>query len=403
LVDRWHDAIMAPWIIGVGLVAGILLSGAARWRVVGLAGVFFLAQLMFPFAYAYQDYYYYACTVFLLGGLGFALNALFDSRCPRWGCWLILAVPFVAQLSNYWHGYRPSQLLKSDGGFNYTVALNDIAPKDGVLVIAGADWAGMIPFYAQRKALMIRNGLEFDGAYLKRAFDDLDGENVCALVLIGPLRYNRPLLEKAADKFNLDADSPTFSQGYTDVYFSQPYIEGVQTRLKIDSNKYPEVLAKTSDSKKAKASFRITSEVARSSFANVSPAPFKAHFTFGLDHIAADGKDAISFHPDSDVWLHAPAHATTINWNFGIFPGAYERTGDKTDGVEFIVTGEVFGGQQRIVFKRLLDPVKQPADRGLQQVVVPYTPLPDETLIFSTRPNKSAAFDWAYTVKIEVK
>lgn len=402
LFDRWQDAIMAPWLIGVCLVAGFLFAGASRWRVFGLAAVFFLAQLMFPFAYAYQDYYYYACALFLLAALGFALNALLDSRLPRWSCWLIVAVPIAAQMFNYWHGYRPSQLLKSDGGFNYTVALNDIAPKDGVLVVAGADWAAMVPFYSQRKALMIRNGLEFDRAYLKRAFDDLDGENVCALVLIGPLRYNRPLLDLAAEKFNLDADSPTFSQGYTDVYFSQPYIEGVQTRLK-GSNKYPEVIAKAADSKKAKATFRISPEVARSSFANISPAPFKGHFIYGLDHISADGKDAISFHPETDVWLHAPAKATTIKWDYGIFPGAYERAGDKTDGVEFIVTGETFDGHRRSIFHRLLDPVKRPEDRGLQQETIPYQPLPDETLIFSTRPNLGSAYDWAYCVKIEVK
>jgi len=44
-------------------------------------------------------------------------------------------------------------------------------------IIAGADWAAMIPLYSQHKALMIRNGLEYDPPYLNRAFNDLaDGE-----------------------------------------------------------------------------------------------------------------------------------------------------------------------------------------------------------------------------------
>ena len=32
-----------------------------------------------------------------------------------------------------------------------------------------------------------------------------------------------------------------------------------------------------------------------------------------------------------------------------------------------------------------------------------YQPLPGENLQFSTRPNKTASFDWSYWVKIEVK
>ncbi|MEO6994165.1 MAG: hypothetical protein ABI273_11075 [Lacunisphaera sp.] len=402
LFDRWQDAIMAPWLIGVGLVLALVFSGAARWRVLGMAAVFFLAQIMFPFAYTYQDYYFYACAVFLLAAFGFALNALLDSSMPRWSCWLIIAVPIAAQFSNYWHRYHLAQLSISDGGFSYTRALNDIAPKDGVLVVAGADWGAIIPFYAQRKALMIRNGLEFDPVYLKRAFNDLDGENVCALVLVGPLRYNRPLLEQAAQKFDLDADAPTFSEGTTDVYFSEPYIDGVQNLLR-GSNKYPGVIARAHDSQKPRPTFKVSPGVARSLLANVSPAPFKAHFTYGVGHIPIDGRDALSFHPDSDLWLHAPAGATVIKWDYEIFSGAYERPGDKTDGVDFIVTGETSDGHRRPIYHRLLDPVKKPGDRGLQQETIPYQPLPGETLVFSSRPNVTSAYDWAYTLKIEVK
>lgn len=406
LLQRWQEAIMAPWIIGLGLVAGVACFRPERWRVLGLAAVFFLAQLMFPFAYAYQDYYYYACTVFLLAALGLVLHGVLDSRLPRWCCWLVLAVPFGAQLTTYWHGYHPDQVLKSNGGFNYTEALRDLAPKNSVIIVAGADWGAMVPFYSRHKALMIRNGLEYDAAYLHRAFDDLADEDVCALVLIGPLRENRALLNLAATRFNLDSSTPTFSQtgASADIYFSRPYIEGVQMSLRT-SQQYPLITftPKAPDKKSVDAPFAITAGLARTSFGNVSPAPFQARFAFGLGHPEVDGAPVLSAHPDSDIWLHAPVGATRIIWDFGLIHDAYDRPGDKTDGVEFIITGETPDGHSRQIFERVLDPVNQPADRGRQHEDIPYQPLPGETLVFSDRPNLSYSYDWAYWARIEVK
>jgi len=79
--------------------------------------------------------------------------------------------------------------------------------------------------------------------------------------------------------------------------------------------------------------------------------------------VIADGGPALFAHPDSNLWLHAPARASHIEWNYGIVSGAYEKKGDKTDGVEFTVAG-VAGGATRVIFHRVLDPVNRAADRG---------------------------------------
>ncbi len=404
LLERWQEAIAAPWIILTMLVAGLLAFPAQRWRVLWLSGLFFFAQFLFPFAYAYQDYYFYACAVFLSAALGVILLGVLDSRLLRWCCWLIVAIPFGAQITTYWQGYRVDQRLISDGGFNYTEALRDITPRHSVIIIAGADWAAMVPLYSQRKALMIRRGLEENEAYLKRAFDDLADEDVCALILIGPQRTNRKLLDLAAKRFNLDSSGPTCSQTYTDLYFSRPYIEAVQIRLG-DSSKYPAVTftRKPREIKAADAAFDISVGMARASFATVSPAPFRAQFSFGLDHVEIDGAMALAAHPDSDIWLRAPAHATQITWVFGLIPDAYLRTGYKTDGVEFLITGETPDGNRRQIFSRVLDPVNVATDRGAQHEVITYQSRPGEILQFSDRPYINNAFDWTYWSKIEVK
>ncbi|MEJ1971463.1 MAG: glycosyltransferase family 39 protein [Lacunisphaera sp.] len=137
LADRWRDGIMPPWLILSLLAAGLVFLPRVRWPALALAGVFFLAQLLFPYAYAYQDYYFYSCALFLSLGLAYLFFGLLDSRAPRWLCWLLLAVPVFAQLKTYREGYYPGQIAQSEGGFPFTRALRDFLPKDSVIVVAG--------------------------------------------------------------------------------------------------------------------------------------------------------------------------------------------------------------------------------------------------------------------------
>ena len=402
LLGCWGQAVMPRWMVGLGLVAG-LAGPETRWRVLGTGGVFLLAQVLFPFAYAYQDYYFYACALFLNVAFGFWLLGVLDSRLPRWCCWLVLLVPFAAQVTTYWRGYRVQQAVFANGGYPFTDVLRDLTPPKSVIVVAGADWAAMTPLYAQRKALMIRNGLEFDQSYLKRAFDGLADEEVSALVLYGSLKTNRQFIQWAAERFDLDASAPTFSHETADIYVTRLYRKGVQLRLKHSGKYYNLTLPGVpTEELPTKGLIKISPATARSSFLNITPGPYKAEFQYGLAWMDHGMTSVLSAHPNSDLWLHPPAGATEIKWDFGIFPGAYEPEA-RTNGVEFIIFGEMPDGRSREVYRRLLDPRQNPSDRGDQHLVLPYSPLPEEVLRFSTRPNGDYSYDWAYWIDIEVK
>ena len=395
---------MSRWLIFLGLAAGLALP-AVRWRVLGTGGLFFLAQFLMPFAYAYQDYYFYSCAVFLHAALGFALLGLLDSRAPRWICWLFLLVPLVAQATTYWQDYRKGQSIVHRGGFPFDDVLREHTPEKSVIVVAGNDWAAMTPLYSQRKALMVRNGLEYDHAYLDRAFRDLAGEDVSALVLIGPLRANRDFINLATARFDMDPGAPTFSyQQYADVYVSRLYSVGVQRRVR-NNPRFPDIRlpASAMETVMLKGLVKVSPAMARNYFASIAPGPFQVNFQFGVDWLEYGNLEVLSAHPNSDLWLQPPADATKIKWSYGIFPGAYEKPGAMTNGVEFLVQGEMPDGRSRQVYYRLLDPAKNPKDRGDQYEVISYTPLPGETLRFSTRPNGNSAFDWAYYIRIQVK
>lgn len=403
LLGCWRLAIMPAWLIGIGVVAGLAAFPRERARAAGLVALFLAPQLLVPYAYAYQDYYFYACAVFLCAAIGCLLGGVLDSRLPRWLAWLIVAVPLAAQLATYAQGYWPEQRKVLPGGLPFTEAVRDLTPKNSVIVVAGADWAAITPLYAQRKALMVRNGLEFDAAYLDRAFAELGDEDVSAMVLWGAQRTNREFIERAARAFDFDAAAPTFSHPAADVYLRRLYIPGAQQRLR-SSTQYANItVPEEATVAPVVGPFAIPASVARTAFASVSPAPHQARFMFGLDLIP-DGAERVLFaHPEADLWVRAPATAATIRWSFGIFPGAYEPGRTQSDGVEFIVTGETPDGEKREIYRRLLDPVRVEGDRGRQSEVIPYAPRAGEVLQFATRPHRQPAFDWAYWAGIEVK
>jgi hypothetical protein len=137
-------------------------------------------------------------------------------------------------------------------------------------------------------------------------------------------------------------------------------------------------------------------------FANITPGPFQAEFEHGVAWMEHGITAALSAHPNADLWLRPPAGAREIKWGFGIFPGAYARPEAGTNGVEFLVHAESPDGRVRRIYSRLLDPLRNPQDRGDQRAVIPYVPQPDEVLHFSTRPHENPAFDWAYWTDLEV-
>lgn len=399
LLQRWSEALMPPWVILAALANSLILLPGQRGRIAGLAAVFFVAQLLFPFAYAYQEYYFYACAVFLLAGFGFALHGVLDTKLPRWLCWLLILVLPAVQLQNYVRLYRPQQLIRTSGDISLTAALRALTPRESVIVVSGMDWAAIVPFYAQRRALMILTGRVNDRDFLEQAFADLVGEDVSALVLIRDERHNTMLRDLAVKTFNLDPQ-PTFSHETADVYSSR--WNSAAMRKGLSDNSYwgdlkpgaPEVQDGFTN-----RPIWVNAGIAKGPLQAISPAPLRARFGFGMGSFVYEDRRVLNAHPDSDVWLRAPGTATRIEWEFGMVSASWERNGPKTDGTEFIVTGL----NKREVYRRELDPVNRPDDRGLQRVVIDYQPLAGEILHFRTGPRGSNAYDWAYWAKIEVK
>ncbi|HLP03525.1 MAG TPA: hypothetical protein VK163_15970, partial [Opitutaceae bacterium] len=399
----WQQSLLPPWALALLVVPGLLFLPAWRRRIAAALALFLAAQLLIPLAYAYQDYYFYAANLFAVAALAFVFLGLLDSGLPRLVSLPLLFVPLAALFATYRADYFHLQAVRSFGGSGLTEAIKAYTPPHTVLVVAGEDWCAVIPYYAERKALMIRRGLENDSAYLDRAFADLADEEVAALVLTHDQRSNRTLVERAAAQFNLDT-APTFTHPTGDVYCSNFYRESILERLHgaHGYNQITTAAAPRPVSTPADPLIAIPAGAAPQVFDMVRPAPSHYRFAFGYGTWPLDGDRCLNMHAESDLVVPAPAAARRIHWQFGLVPTAYERDGDTTDGVVFIIEGESPHGTRRQLFRRVLDPVMEPADRGNQTADIPYSPLPGERLFFRTRNNGAADFDWSYTRRIIV-
>jgi hypothetical protein len=414
LFARWQESILPAWALGLIVLPGIVFLPKVRWHIGAAAALFIVAQQLIPLAYAYQDYYFYACAAFATAAIAFTLHGLLDSRLPRWLSAPLVLVPLAALFGNYRTGalrpassgscYYHDQAVQSPGGSGLTESLKSFTHPKGIIIVAGSDWCPIIPYYAQRKALMIRSGLENDTAYLERALRDLDGEEIAALVLCGDQRSNLDLVRFLAARIAIDPKI-TYSHPSGDVYINRIYRDTVLHRLSIH-NGYHQITTTApppAPATEPAGPTPIPPQTARTFFDMVSPAPSHMRATFGFDVLDFEGARALNTHPDSNLWVPVPSTARRIRWEFGILPGAYTGDNGRTNGVEFLVDAETPDGGHRTIFRRVLTPDTVQTDRGVQGSEVPFLPQPGEVLVFRTRNNGNAAFDWAVWRSIEVQ
>jgi hypothetical protein len=138
----------------------------------------------------------------------------------------------------------------------------------------------------------------------------------------------------------------------------------------------------------------------------------------GFNRVPATVTDSVAYLENEDgqavLVLHAPAELVfrlhggerSIGFDFGLRSGTYEN-GGHTDGAGCnIVLRRADGGATR-VFRRVLQPVDEPRDRGRQHAIVA---LPEgiETgtelvLAFDAGPGGGTAWDWTYVANLQVR
>ena len=109
-------------------------------------------------------------------------------------------------------------------------------------------------------------------------------------------------------------------------------------------------------------------------------------------------RDALLLNAPSSLLFNLPPSAKEVSFTGGLLEGSYSH-GGRTDGVEFIAECLRPDGSVETVFRRWLQPLTVPADRGDQVMHAPLPARPAGSrlrLRVTVGPNGNNAWDWAY-------
>ncbi len=403
----------APLLVG----AIVLATLAGRWRRHACAalGVFVASQLVFPVLYAFHSYYYVASAFTLFVGLGFALCGLLEQRVPRAVTLAVWLLVLGAQVHFYLVKLYPSQRAAGNGG-GLATALRALTAPDEVLLIAGNDWSSIVPYYAERRALMIRADLTRRPEYLEKAFAAMDGTPVAGLVLMGPERQNQELLQAILPRFDLDP-RPVFTWQHGEeaatAYFSRQLRPYVHTLLA--HQKFYEVTAVPPEPNEPNPLIgqpypyaKLLPQLQRL-FRVMNPRPARFLSTFGPELWNDDkpGLERYAAHPDTKLWFALPAGPHRLQTDIEIEAASWQNVPvpDASDGVELTADAVWPDGRRERLQARYLYPRIRPGDRGRQPVDWSFT-LPtgaELELAVNPGPNGNGARDWVTLGYITIK
>jgi len=398
LWDNFSLMVMSKAALVLLLVLVVVVGRSARRSAVWCAGFFLGGPLLFTNLFFIHDYYFAANAVFLLAAAGFLLAGACDSpRLPAVVRILVVAGYFGAQWLLFHRNFADYHRRVLPEPPAIAAVIRDTVPAGSVVLVYGWDWNSLVPYYAQRRAIMVPNGRDGDTRALEEILARLPPRRVSALLVrSGSGPANRAFLLGCTARFGL-APEPFATSGDGDLFLPTDRLAAAGRELAGRVNAGVTLPATGPGPQPPDPLPEIT--LAGLDLSMVRPAPLHARGQFALSAAHVDGRLVLLAHPFAEIEVPAPAGASTITAGFGLVPEAYaSNAAAVTDGitVEIIEAGP--DGRRHLLYRRDLDPARQPADRGRQQVRIARDPALSTTVIFRTTPGPAGnpVNDWAY-------
>lgn len=171
---------VAGWLAPLALL--LIVAGRAAARRDGHHGLTVITVLLgawlLPFAvftnlHAVHDYYQAGNAVFLVGALALALALLRPTIAPR-----SFALALAALLASQYHRFATCFLPNVEQPYSQhdqdlAGAVRAVTRADAVVLAVGDDWSAVMPYYAERRAIMLPD--MFDLPMARRALADIPG------------------------------------------------------------------------------------------------------------------------------------------------------------------------------------------------------------------------------------
>lgn len=351
-----------------------------------------------------------AAGAFLLLGLGWAAAfAVHEAPLPAAARWMLLAVALGGQAVSLARGYRPAAGDSANAVPTAALALAAVTLPDELVVIAGRGADPALAWWAKRRALTLPSGRETEQPALDRALDALaaDGRTVGAMLLTGRLRENPELVSIVANRFGF-ATEPVAEFDGNALHVRAGASAAAREALRIGPagprlglrTEPPPPDAPRPELPPTVTTFEPDPEI----FGLLHPLPVAATVAYGFGNFEVEGARGVSVHAPSELEFHLPEGARRLEAEFLLSPGAYTEGGN-SDGVEFEIELVNPGEKPRVLFRRFLNPLRVPVDRGTHRVALDIDARPGATVFARTLPGPrgDSSYDWAFWRRIDIR
>ena len=386
-------------------LAGGLFLVEPRYRRAALlcAAGYLIGPLLFANLYALHEYYHYPAAFFAAAAAGVVLAGLVQSG--RIGPTLkavMLLVFFILQADNFAQGVGPALRTIPSPPPQLTEVIREALPPQSIVLVYGSDWNTLIPYYTQRRAILVPNGREDDTDQLEAILASLGPDQVSGLVMAGSFRDASGLIRSHTQRLGL-VSTPVAASVDGDLYLPPAALPALEQKLagrtfsniKLNFILGPDVPDPRMHQR----------PVVAATFAPVtSPAPIAVFTPWSVEPAAADGQPAVTANAPCELHFVAPPDATMIEATVGLYDGAYAEA-TPSDGVEVVVLERFPDGRRRVLYQRNLDPVRRPSDRGTQKILIKPTGPLRGILVFGIYPGPAdnPSYDWSYWGHISIR
>lgn len=392
-------------IVGYNLAEGAIAIALlcvpfapARNRRIGAVALLGFASgpLVFANLYHLHDYYYAANALLLLAAAGLMLASVWDDpRLPRGTNWLALGLVLAFQLHAFYRGYYSHHRHPAPPPPELAAVIREKVPADGVVLIYGADWNPLLPYYFQRRALMVPGERENETGVLEQVLTRLPPRRIAAMVIHGDKLRARPdFIRERAARFGFSPEAAARDKD------DELYLPAGQVPLRPPApsvsfaveGKFPTDLKTDNPTGAALAIFH--------------PAPYVVRSRYGVSSAELDGRPILNAHAPSELVFRPAPGASHLHAVAGLPDASFAPGRDAvTDGITIEIIAAPSAGTRQILYQRRLDPAHQPGDRGPQTIELdlPAGFAGELILRLGNGPADNPTNDWAYWAAVEIR
>lgn len=389
------------------LAAGaFMLNRATRVVLLVLLAAGFSGFLTFSNLYFVHDYYHCANAIFFTSAFGLVAGAvLMDERLPRMVRFILVGgTLIVAQGALFYRGYGGFHSQHRGPPMMFAEIVRRTTGPEDIVAAFGLDWNGELPYYSERRAIMVPHHRIDDGEAFTRSVMSLGLRRVGAVVFAGSLKSSPHFVQPRIELLDLEAE-PIAETNNMALYLRKDLHERALGILR--GNNYPGVrfnLVRAAPPAGGKDEHDLDTPEWRARLAAVFeplPAVFRSVFAPAMSEL--EGKPILGTHAPNEISIRVPAGARHVRALGGLVPDAYAN-GHMTDGVVLQVINELPHGERRVLLERTVVPGERVEDRGDQLLKFDSeSPLRGSIVLrVDPGPSQSVNFDWAYWRSVRI-